>query len=376
MPSKARLQPKSGSWEQVIANSAYQTGLLRAFHSFSGRYELAADGRRQGRLRRVRKAKYVVLGYHRVGTEGVPLYCTLAQEVFAKQMQYIAQYYRVLSVEQMAAELRDPDAQGQGIVVTFDDGYLGTFTEALPVLQKYNIPVTVYLTAGAIESGEISWYDLIFLRFQRADSELELTLGTPRTYRLNSYAARLAAATEAITYLRSISDEERQVWCREFERRIPLGTEEVRGAMMSWNQVRSMQRAGVSFGAHTMTHPVASRLRPEALTREVADSKRLIEQRLGSQVEDFAFPFGKLGECDTGAAPMLGDLGFRTALTAIIGVNAPGADLFRLRRLLVSNDTSIAKFALRLHWLFFHPVDEELELQQSSPGSGLAQETK
>jgi len=58
----------------VIANSAYQTGLLRAFHSFSGRYELAADGRRQGRLRRVRKAKYVVLGYHRVGTTRVFLF--------------------------------------------------------------------------------------------------------------------------------------------------------------------------------------------------------------------------------------------------------------------------------------------------------------
>ena len=61
-----------------------------------------------------------------------------------------------------------PSAQDQSVVVTFDDGYLGTYTDAFPVLKEYGIPATVYLIAGSVESGELAWYDQIFLRFQRA----------------------------------------------------------------------------------------------------------------------------------------------------------------------------------------------------------------
>ena len=60
------------------------------------------------------------------------------------------------------------------------------------------------------------------------------------------------------------------------------------------------------------------------------------------------------------AATLLAELGFRTALTTIVGVNRPGADLFRLRRLVIGNDPSISMFAFMLQRLFFHPVDEEL----------------
>ena len=343
----------------MITEGLYQSGALRAFHGFSQRYELETDARDSRRLRRVRGAKYVILGYHRVGSGGVPFYCTLQQKVFAEQMQYIKRYYRVLSVKQMAEELKDAGARGQAVVVTFDDGYVGTFTEAFPLLQKYDIPATVYLTAGAIETGEIAWYDRIFLRFQRAGSYLRVALDTPREFHLTSYAARIDAAAEVVTYLRSVSDEQRLRWCAKFEQAIPLGAEDLRGAMMSWRQVRVMHKAGVSFGAHTMTHPVASRLRPEVLRQEVCESKRLIEDRIAGSVADFAFPFGKPQDCGTVGAPFLQPLGFRTALTTIVGVNTSGADAFRLRRMNIGGDCTVATFALALQSLFFSSWDEE-----------------
>ena len=361
----AELQPARDGWKQMIVRGLYRTGLLRAFHGFSDRYELRPDAGRGAQLRRVRKAKYVILGYHRVGVEGVPLYCPLSQQVFAEQMQYIARHHRVISVRQMAEELENSDGSGQAVVVTFDDGYLGTYTEAFPILEKYKIPATVYLTAGAIDSGEISWYDRVFLQFQKASSELTLMLDSARTYRLSTYARRIEAAADVLMYLRSLPDEERQAWCKDFERMIPLQPAEVRGAMMSWEQVRSMQRAGICFGAHTITHPVVSRLKPEALSREIAGSKRLIEHETGTAVEHFAFPFGKPSDCGTGGSQILGKLGFRTAVTTIVGLNELGADLFRLRRIVVGIDGSIANFAFQLHRLFFHPVDEE-QLQMAN----------
>ena len=177
------------------------------------------------------------------------------------------------------------------MVVTFDDGYLGTYTEAFPILKEYGIPATVYLTTGSVESGEVPWYDRIFLRFQRAPSDLTVTLDTERRFRLTDFASRVDAATTAVLYLRTLPDEERQRWCESFEEAIPVPSAELRGSMMNWDQVREMRDAGICVGCHTVTHPVLSRLAPDAVQREVAESKSLIENRLDSTCGGFCISF-------------------------------------------------------------------------------------
>jgi peptidoglycan/xylan/chitin deacetylase (PgdA/CDA1 family) len=351
-----------------MTEGLYRTGFLRFAHELSQRYELRPNIERRARLSRVRKAKYLVLTYHRVGTQGVPLYCTLPRQVFAEQMAYVARHFRVISIQQMADELLDPDRTGQAIAITFDDGYRGTYTEAYPVLRQYGLPATVYLTAGAVESGEILWYDQIFVRFQKAPSLLKLMLNVPRTYDLRTFQDRLDGATEVVGYLRTLPDDHRQRWCEEFEAMVPLLAQDVRGAMMTWEQVRAMQRDGISFGAHTMTHPVVSRLSPGQLNSELKEAKTLIEERLDHAVEHFAFPFGKASECGIHASEVLASLGFRTAMTSIAGINEHGADLFRLRRLGVGNSRSIAYFALQLHRLLLFPSDEELTASEHHGG--------
>ena len=77
-------------------------------------------------------------------------------------------------------------------------------------------------------------------------------------------------------------------------------------------------------------------------------------------MEDFAFPFGKPADCGAIGANVLSALGLRTAMTTIVGVNEPGADSFRLRRMVQGEEPSIAMFAFRLQRLFFRPADEEL----------------
>lgn len=347
-----------------MIESLYRTGALRVIQGLSRQYELRSGMEQRGHLRRVRKAKYVVLTYHRVGTRGIPLYCTLSRWLFEEQMRYLAGNCRVISVRQMVAELEKPQNSGQAVSITFDDGYLGTYREAYPILRKYNLPATVYLPAAAIETGNILWYDRIFLGFQKAPSKLTVDLNRPQTYALATFAERIEAATAVVTYLRSRPDGERQQWCKDFESRVPLSASDTCGAMVTWEQVREMQRGGVDFGAHTMTHPVVSRLHPEELRREVAESKWLIEQRLRAPIETFAFPFGKALDCGEGVSQVLATYGFRSAMTSILGVNEPGVDLFRIRRLGIGNYPTVAGFAFQLQRMFFSPIDEEAYASQ------------
>ena len=351
---------QSATWKTAITLGLYKTGALRAIHNLSHYYEIADEGDGRLHLQRVRRGRYLILAYHRIGTNGAPLYSKLPQSAFAAQMRFLRQRYRILSVKEMVEELQDPAAQGRAVVITFDDGYAGTYTEAFPVLRDYQIPATIYLTAGAIETGELSWYDKIFLQFQRASTNLTLELDAPRSFTLNTDAARLQAAEVVVTYLRTIPDDERQQWCARFDKLIPLPVDDLRGAMLTWDDIRMMRSAGITFGAHTMTHPVVSRLLPGRMRDEIAGSKNLIEERLNEGVHEFAFPFGKSRDCGTAAPELLKELGFVNAVTTMVGINRPGGNLYRLRRVVVGNDTSIASFALNLHRLFFCPWDEEL----------------
>lgn len=350
---------QSATWKTAIILGLYKTGALRAIHNLSHYYEIADEGAGRLHLQRVRRGRYLILAYHRVGTKGAPLYSRLPQTAFAAQMRFLRQYYRILSIKQMVEELQDPNAQGRAVVITFDDGYAGTYTEAFPVLQAYQIPATVYLTGEAVETGELSWYDKVFLQFHRANTNLTLELDVPRSFILETDAARLQAAETVITYLRTLANGDRQQWCAHFQKLIPLAVDDLRGAMLTWDDVRVMRRAGIAFGAHTMTHPVVSRLLPGRMRDEIAGSKNLIEERLNATVDEFAFPFGKARDCGTAAPELLKEVGFVNAVTTVVGMNRPGDNLYRLRRVVVGNDTSIARFALNVHRLFLCPWDEE-----------------
>src|SRR6516162_86222 len=97
---------ENADWRHMVAAGLYQSGLLRAFQAVSRHCEYASDNGGGERFRRVRQPKYVVLGYHSVGTRGFPLYCRLPRQVFAEQMKYIRRHYRVLSLRQMVEELQ------------------------------------------------------------------------------------------------------------------------------------------------------------------------------------------------------------------------------------------------------------------------------
>jgi hypothetical protein len=242
-------------------------------------------------------------------------------------------------------------------VVTFDDGYRDLYTYAFPILRRYQIPATIYLTAASVDTGEVAWYDRVFLALQVASTEkLDLLLDRPRRFLLSSSAARLRAAEETISWLRTLPNDLRQEHCAQFERQFPLPADELKNRMLTWDQVRTMEAAGIRFGSHTLTHPVISRLGHAELERELIESKRMIEGQIGHAVLDFAYPFGKAADYGD-AAPIVARCGYRSAATTIWGLNRPGINLHELRRVSVGEAQSLSMFAFGLAKLFL--FDEE-----------------
>jgi peptidoglycan/xylan/chitin deacetylase (PgdA/CDA1 family) len=340
-------------WRASAASGLYHSGLLRAGRAFSRTYELQSAGHsRRPKWSKVTTPKFLILCYHRVGLGGIPIYSQLSPETFESQMRFLKKNYRIVSLQQVCHELQEPSTLGPAVAITFDDGYSDLFTHALPVLRKYEIPATIYLIAACMETGQVAWYDRLFLALKVAPAgKFAVELEELRSFHLDSGPSRLAAALEIISFLRRIPNLQRKEWCRQLEERIQLPLQELDGRILTWEQVHLMQHAGVSFGSHTVSHPVMSRLTPSELEFEIGKSKKMLEAKLSRPVEDFAFPFGHPADCGAQAAEQLVRCGYRSAVTTVAGINVPGGDPLGLHRLQICEEDTAPMFAARLFQL-------------------------
>jgi peptidoglycan/xylan/chitin deacetylase (PgdA/CDA1 family) len=280
--------------------------------------------------------------------------------MFEAQMRYVRRRYRVLSLDDLCEEMENPSRQRDAVAVTFDDGYRDLHTHALPVLRKYQIPATIFLPVACIETGQVPWYDRIFLALKVfPKDELKIDLGRPRSFQLFSLRARLETAAEIIQYLRTLPDDRRREYCAAMEEQITLPQDELIDRMLTWDQIRAMGREGITFGSHTMTHPAVSQLTQSQMDRELGESKRALEQRISSPTAHFAYPFGQPADCGMAALPFLVRNGYRSASTTVEGVNEPGDNPYQLRRSQVGNERCISMFAFRLNQLFLSPGTQD-----------------
>ena len=354
MAREAITNRRRPGWKELTATGLYRTGMLRMAQKLSRSYELRMSPKQLlPRLRYVSGSKFAILCYHRIGSGGVPLYSALPPEIFEAQVRFLREHYRIVSLDELFVGIQNPVSLEQAVTITFDDGYRDLYTQAFPILQKYKIRATIYLTVGSIETAQAAWYDRIFVALKSLPSnQLEIVLERPRIFQFDSLEARIRAGIEIVAYLRTLPDKRRRDWCISLERQIPVPEQELADRMLTWAQVNAMQQEGIAFGSHTMTHPVFSRVPPAEMERELLESKQILEARIGVPIKDFAYPFGKPSDCGPGAPELLARCGYRTAATTTEGVNVAGVNPYSLRRTQIGEERSLAMFVFKLNQLF------------------------
>jgi len=220
------------------------------------------------------------------------------------------------------------------ISITFDDGYQDNFLNAFPILQRYGLPATIFLTTGSIDSREPLWFERLALAFKKTSLEsIDLEIDIPRRLWMRTEAERLQANDELYTVLRGLADEQRQEWLSEILSR--LGGQEGRernDKMLTWEQTRHMQKHGVDFGGHTVNHPFVSRLRPEQGGWEISECKRRIEAELQVPVKHFAYPSGREQDVAEWNKKLVQQAGYEAAVSTKWGLNNPDTDRLEMRR--------------------------------------------
>src|SRR5262249_35549167 len=113
----------------------------------------------------LRARSAAVIMYHGVTAEPLPVpnWCQLDAAAFAQRIEFLASHYTVLPLLEVVNRLdRKQPLPRRSAVITFDDGFRNVLTPALPVLQRYQLPATVFLVTGLIGTRQPAWPDCLF----------------------------------------------------------------------------------------------------------------------------------------------------------------------------------------------------------------------
>jgi peptidoglycan/xylan/chitin deacetylase (PgdA/CDA1 family) len=294
-----------------------------------------------------------ILIYHRVNNDRDWAFPGTPVDVFARQMDYLASTHTVLGLEDAVERIDKKDVPENAIVVTFDDGYQDNFANAYPILSKLSLPATVFLATDAIESDRLLWHDRVFCAFRKTKVLQLSEYPDKQRFSLATLRERLTAQHEVLRFLFSLEEEQRDFWIDRLISKLEVpDIREKQGLMLSWHDIAAMTRNGISFGSHSVTHPILSKLPASRIREEVVLSKKVLEERLGTQVTTFAYPKGGTGDFNDTTKNVLIEAGYRCAVTTLFGVNKVGQDLYELRRG-TPWEEDVESFALKLAWYRF-----------------------
>jgi len=173
-----------------------------------------------------------ILNYHSISPGGTDRFIkfTLPPEMFAQHMKLISdQGYTPITVADYARKISTPASLPEKpAIITFDDGFADFYTSALPILQEFHFPASLFVVTDEMD-GRSKW-------------------------------------------LKPEGEQDRK--------------------MLTWSHLVEVQKAGIECGTHSQTHIHLDTAKPDVARQEIYCSKDLLEQKLGSPVYTIAYPFG------------------------------------------------------------------------------------
>ena len=233
----------------------------------------------------------------------------------------------------------------RSFVITFDDGFKNNLSVAAPILEKYGVPATFYVTSDFVSNNIMSWIDRIDWAIEKSKKyeKLEITLPWEQTpKKLKSHNSRINFLKEIRSYVKSKKEINQSQLADNIQYQLGFDLKKSSGseldAKLNWDDVRKLNSNELfTIGGHTHTHPIMSFLNDCNLRFEISRCLDLLEKEGGIVTKHFSYPEG-LAHCyNETVINCLKTFGIKCCPTAEDGLNKihDNSDLFRLKRIFV-----------------------------------------
>lgn len=231
------------------------------------------------------RQRVIVLLYHRVGDD-LRDSLTVGIEQFDAQMEWLTRHHLVVSISDIVHGVVPRNVARPVVAVTFDDGYLDNYENAVPILLRHQVPAVFFVTTGLIGGPAGFTHDL----------------------------RRLGH---------------------------PLPT-------MSWEHLKQMHQLGFVIGSHTVTHLDCGSANEDTVRRELIESGDSLKQNLGLDEVIFAYPFGGRSNMTVPVLQMVREVGYVGCLSAYGGYISGRINPYNIERVAIDCNFSMLAFRARL----------------------------
>jgi peptidoglycan/xylan/chitin deacetylase (PgdA/CDA1 family) len=214
-------------------------------------------------------------------------------EEFDKQMDFVRNRFNVINFGVLSNAISSgKPLPKNSLIITFDDGYADNFEIAWEILKKYGLTATIFLVTSFVGSSNLFWFDKLSYMIKRFSGDF-INAGK---YVFETGSKNREMIRESVMRIfRSVSEKDRLRLYGELEKQCNIGitSEDIALAKpLSWDQIREMSKGGIEFGSHTISHPFLSNLTKSEMMYELLESKHVIEQKLGKEIQSIAYPSG------------------------------------------------------------------------------------
>jgi peptidoglycan/xylan/chitin deacetylase (PgdA/CDA1 family) len=283
------------------------------------------------------------------------------RDVFDMQVRWLLERFEILSFTQLLARWNDNewDERKGYCVLTFDDGWLDNYRHAFPILKTYQVPATIFLPTNYIGSNEWFWTEKIAyllarlsqnsmtsVQRKRAGGVIAELSGLAHHNFVGQHGISLATAGEVIGRCKLVSPNEIQSGLNKLSEILEVSIPHER-VTMNWSEVAEMAGNGISFGSHSCSHHLLSRLNEETIRQELQESDRVLRTLPVGYLPVFCYPNGDNNDA-------IQDLVRQSQYVAAVGTRTGvegqhPENMYELNRIGMHNDVSETVPLLSFH---------------------------
>ena len=261
-----------------------------------------------------------------------------------KYLTTLTQYFDFVSLDDAVQQLsvKAPKSRKMKAVLTLDDGYRNSYTQALPILNKHNVPGIVFPAMSNVINQEPFWFDRLDYALQALPAgEQVISIGSSE-FHINSndrpdlqrQCKRIMRAAKVIADDDLVMQENVRELSEHLEAKSGKKLQDIHRsdewtALCTADMLKKSIEAGLDVGSHTMDHIQLSRVSDDVIVDQLTQSKHELENIVSRKCKYICYPNG---DYDDRVRVHARACGYEAGLTTDEGLNGPGMDLYRLRR--------------------------------------------
>ncbi len=264
----------------------------------------------------------IVLMYHRISEPDIdPWELAVSPSNFEQQLQLLKRNFKLCSIPDIVTNLQKARIRENCVALTFDDGYLDNFVNAMPLLEKYNIPATFFIPTGKLDEQKKFWWDRLADLIMR-------TAKLPSTFNINFGEQSFSFSIKGETFLNDAINQAHSRWVipadpptkrstlfqKLWQMMQPLPPQEIDGLLnlieawagknnvpedpqlviMTKDQLKLLAGKNLfNIGLHTVNHMALSYHSKEIQEREILQNQKHLKQIINKTVTTIAYPYGE-----------------------------------------------------------------------------------